>query len=144
MWSRKGASAARHSLCPVICWSPVLLRELEIVCRKCFAPLLGFSLPSTSFSVSSIKLQTAGSPIATTSTAMIYFASRGVCRIAATVALWDGKLFCVPWSSDHSLRKQTRSQTEEEHAVIATLDSCVCKAVCFTLSTLPAMPTSSL
>lgn len=107
-----------------------LLRRRN-ACRKCVAPLLGFSLPSTSFIVDDVRIQTStGRPIATASTAMVYVASRGVCRIAVTAALWDGRLYCVAQGVDHGLCKGSQACQASEQAVVATLGSCVCKAVC--------------
>lgn len=93
------------------------------MCRKCIAPVLGFSLPSTSFKANNISVMTAaGKPIATAGTAMFHIISRGVCRIVATIAVLDSQL--------HSgSRHAEPGHPASGENTMASLDSFVCKAV---------------
>lgn len=105
----------------------------RVACRKCFAPLLGFTLPSTSFKVNSIKtLTSTGRDIATSGTAMFHIVSRGVCRIVATVAVLDGKLYSsAPDSSQSCDELESGHGSNENDNTMVALDSFVFKAVRF-------------
>eukprot|EP00892_Ulva_mutabilis_P001713 jgi/Ulvmu1/11542/UM078_0032.1 len=96
---------------------------------KCIAPLLGFTLPSTSFKVTTIRVLTSnGGYVASSGVVMFHIVSRGVCRIVATTAVWDGKLYSSTPKTANSCNRAGTADRARQNGIIAALDSFVCKA----------------